>query len=494
MLSVAEIKKFIDDDATSEKKIRAKEGQNYYEGRHDIMDCRLFYWNGDGNLVEDTTRSNIKISHPFFTILSDQLSSYMLSFSENPIRAKEKVEGLQDYLDVYFDDEFWAEIGDLLSGAYNKGFEYLYAYKNEEDRLAFECADSMGVVEVRAKDTDDKCDYIIYWYIDRVDKGKKKVKRIQVWSEAETHYFVQVENGKITKDNTVAINPRPHIVYTDEHGEKMCDCLGFIPFWRLDNNKKQFSGLKPIKHLIDDYDLHACSLSNNLQDFDTPLHVVRGFDGHGEDGLNKLQTNLKTKKIVGVDSEGDVEIKTVSIPYDARKAKLELDKEGIFTFGMGFDPTKAGDGNITNIVIKARYTLLDLKANALEKRLRRLLKKIIKVVLDEINEVNGKDYQLKDIEFDFERSIMTNETENIQNEQIRAATQQILLNNILNIAANIGDEQALKAICDVMDWDFEALQGEIEKVQEEKNLEGAKATLDNVIPEDEPIIEEPVEE
>jgi hypothetical protein len=494
MLSIAEIKQFIDDDIASEKKTKAKIGQKYYEAEHDILKYRLFYWNADGKFVEDKTRSNIKISHPFFTILSDQLSAYMLSFKENPIRAKEKVEGLQEHLDTYFDEDFWAEIGDLISGAYNKGFEYLYAYKNEDDRLAFECADSMGVVEVRAKDTDDKCEYIIYWYIDRIDKGKKTVKRIQVWSETETHYFVQIENGAIEKDDTVLPNPRPHIVYEDEHGELIGDSLGFIPFWRLDNNKKQFSGLKPIKHIIDDYDLHACSLSNNLKDFDTPLHVVKGFDGHGEEGLNKLQTNLKTKKIVGVDAEGDVEVRTVDIPYQARKEKLELDKEGIFTFGMGFDPTKVGDGNITNVVIKSRYTLLDLKANALEKRLKKLLKKIIKVVLDEINTVNDTDYQLKDVKFDFERSITTNETENIQNAKIEAETKQLEVNTILNIAANVGDEQTLKALCDVMDWDFDELQGEIEKIQEENNLNNAKKTLETVIPEDEPIIEEPVEE
>lgn len=495
MLSIAEIKRFIDDDITSEKKQRAKIGQKYYEAEHDILQCRLFYWNADGKLVEDTTRSNIKISHPFFMILSDQLSSYMLSFKESPIKAKEKVEGLQEHLDQYFDDDFWAEIGDLISGTYNKGFEYLYAYKNEDDRLAFECADSMGVVEVRAKDTDDHCEYIIYWYIDRVDKGKKTVKRIQVWSEIETHYFVQVENGKIVKDDTVEINPRPHIIYEkDEHGNQTCDCLGFIPFWRLDNNKKQFSGLKPIKHIIDDYDLHACSLSNNLKDFDTPLHVVKGFDGHGEDGLNKLQDNLKTKKIVGVDSEGDVEVRTVAIPYEARKVKLELDKENIFTFGMGFDPSKVGDGNITNVVIQSRYTLLDLKANALEKRLKKLLKKIIKVVLDEINTVNDTDYQLKDVKIDkFEHSITTNETENIQNKKTEAETKQIEVNTILNIAANVGDEQTLKALCDVMDWDFDELKGEIDKVQEEKNLEDTKKTLEGVNPEGEPI-KEPIEE
>ena len=499
MLSIAEIKTFIDDDITSEKKQFAKVGQRYYEADHDILKCKLYYYNAEGKVVEDTTRANIKISHPFFMILSDQLASYMLSFNENPIRAKQKVEGLQDYLDQYFDDDFWSEVGDLISGAYNKGFEYLYPYKNEDDRLAFECADSMGVVEVRAKDTDDKCEYIIYWYIDRVDKGRKTVKRIQVWSETETHYFVQVEDGQIEKDDTVEINPRPHTIYTDEMGEKLGASLGFIPFWRLDNNKKQFSGLKPIKRIIDDYDLHACSLSNNLKDFDTPLYVVRGFEGNGssEEALNELFTNVKTKKMIGVDAEGDVEVRTVDIPHEARKEKLELDKEGIFTFGMGFDPTKVGDGNITNVVIKSRYTLLDLKANKLEKRLKKLLKKIIKVVLDEINTENKKDYQLKDIEFNFTRSIMTNETENVQNAKTEAETKQIEINTILNIAANVGDEQTLKMLCDSLDLDFDEVK-RLQEKQAEEGLTGAKKALDNVIPEGEPtkepIEEEPVEE
>ena len=70
MLSIEEIKRFIDDDMTSEKKQLAKVGQRYYEAEHDILQYRVFYWNADGNLEEDKTRSNIKISHPFFMILS----------------------------------------------------------------------------------------------------------------------------------------------------------------------------------------------------------------------------------------------------------------------------------------------------------------------------------------------------------------------------------------------------------------------------------------
>lgn len=483
MLSIAEIKKFISDDTASEKKRAAAIGQRYYEADHDILKCRLFYYNADGKLVEDKTRSNVKIPHPFFTELTDQLSAYMLSFDENPIRAKDSAKGLQDHLDSYFDDEFWDEIGELITGAYSKGFEYLYTYKNADNKLVFQCADSMGVVEVRATDTDDGCKYVIYWYTDRIEKGKKEIRRIQVWSDKETAYFVQSgKDGKIEIDKSVPVNPRPHVVYTDpKTKKKMGYGLGYIPFWRLDNGKKQFSGLKPIKALIDDYDLMECGLSNNLTDFDTPLHVVSGFQG---DNFDELQTNLKTKKIVGVDSEGDVQVRTVDIPYEARKVKADEDEKNIYRFGMGFNSSQVGDGNVTNVVIRSRYTLLDMKANKMEKRLRKLLKQIIKVVLAEINQEHKTDFQLSDIKFHFTHEITTNETENIQNDKIKAETKQIEVNTILNIAASIGDEQALRALCDIMEYDYDELQRQIKKQQEEESLAAAQTALDGVIPDD----------
>jgi hypothetical protein len=486
MLTVNEIKRFIDDDISSEKKRLAAIGQNYYEAKHDILNSRMFYWNTDGVLVEDRARSNIKIPHPFFMELSDQLSAYMLSFKENPIRAKEQAEGLQDYLDLYFDEEFWSEIGDLISGTYNKGFEYVYGYKSAENRLAFRCADSMGVVEVREKDTDDGCAYFIYWYIDRIDKGRKMIKRIQVWSEQETTFFVQAGNGRIMKDESEPINPRPHVVYTDEKtGKRMGYGLGYIPFWRLDYNKKQHSGLKPIKHLIDDYDLMMCGLSNNLIDFDTPLHVVSGFQG---DNLDELQRNLKTKKVIGLpDDGGGVEIKTVDIPYQARKAKADEDEKNIYRFGMGLNTNGLKDtAATTNLAIQAAYTLLDLKAEKLDKRLKKLLKDLIKPVLAEINQENGTDYQLSDVEIDFStRSTMTNETENIANEKVKAETKQIQVNTILNVAASIGDEEALKGICEVLELDFEELKGQLEKMQDQNGTADARSALEVVVPDDE---------
>ena len=479
MLTEAEIRWLIDDDAMSEKKRQAAVGQRYYEAEHDILNYRVFYYNTDGVLVEDKARSNSRICHPFFTEHVDQLTAFMLSFEENPIQAKATAEGLQDHLDVYFDDEFWAEMAEVITGTTAKGFDYLYGYKNHEDRLAFQHADSLGVVEVRAKDTDDGCEYIIYWYVERIGKDKKLIKRIQIHDKDQIWFYMQEDDGKLVLDDNQLINPRPNIVWTDpKTGAMYGDSLGFIPFWRLDNNRKQFSGLKPIKGLIDDYDMMECGLSNNVQDFDKPIHLIKGFDG---DDLDELQQNIKTKKIMGVSPDGGLEILTVDIPYMARKTKADEDEKNIYRFGMAFNSSQMGDGNITNVVIRSRYTLLELKAGKLEKRIRRFLKPIIQVVLDEINATNGTDYQYTDVEIHFEHIVPTNEQENVQNAKTEAETEQIKVNTILNVAANIGDEAALQAICDILDMDFDDLKGQLEKLNEEQNTLNAQATLEGVV-------------
>lgn len=476
MLTESEILRFINEDKVSAKKRLAKMGQKYYEAEHDILQYRVFYYNTDGKLVEDKGRANIKIPHPFFTELVDQCVQYMLSGKDGFV--KSDIPELQDRLDEYFDDDFKSELNDVLTGAVSKGFDYMYAYMNADGRVAFQYADSMGVVEVRAKDTDDGCEYVIYWYVDRIAKENKLIKRIQVWDAQQTTFYVQEEEGKLILDEKEKLNPRPHITYKKDGDDAIYyENFGFIPFFRLDNCKKQWSGLKPIKALIDDYDMMSCGLSNNIADFDHPLHVVKGFQG---DNLEELQQNLKTKKMIGVDDTGGVEVHTIDIPYQARQAKMQEDEKNIYRFGMGFNSAQLGDGNVTNVVIKSRYALLDLKCNKLEIRLKRFLKKILKVILKEINRIDGTDYQMKDVWFDFKREVMTNASDNALIEKTDAETQQIKLNSILNIAQALDNDTVLQAICEILGLDYEDVQL---KVQQDE-AEQAEQMLNRITPED----------
>lgn len=477
MLKLSEIKHFIEEDRTSRKKKMAEQGQKYYEGEHKIMGSLIFYIDADGNVKEDTLRSNVKISHPFFTELVDQEVQYMLSGDENFIKSDNPE--LQKQLELYFNDSFWSEVYEMLTGCISKGFDYMYAYKSVNGRLKFQHADSTGVVEVQAKYADDNEDHVIYWYIDRIGKGNKVIKRIQVWDKKETYYYKQVNDGKIVEDDQEELNPRPHIVTENEKGERFGSSFEFIPFFRLDNGSKQFSGLKPIKDLIDDYDLMACSLSNNLQDFTDAIYVVSGFQGAN---LDEMIQNIKAKKHLGVAPDGGLEIKTIDIPYEARKVKLELDEKNIYRFGMGFNSAQLGDGNITNIVIKSRYALLDLKCNKLEIRLKEFLRKIVKVVLDEINADGQTDYKTEDIYFVFPREVITNAQDNAQIELLVAQKQGQQLNNILSVANTLDDETVIQAICSILDIDYEEIKDKL--AVGEKDTESAQKTLEGIVSDD----------
>lgn len=460
ILTVDEIQKWIDNDKASAKKRDAQKGVDYYEGRHDIKNSKIFYVDAKGGLREDTTKSNIKISHPFFTENVDQTVQYVLSGDEGIFKSDDPQ--LQKILNERFNDndDFRAQLYEALTGSQVKGFEYMYKYKDKDGKTAFECADSMGVVEVRAKDTADKCDYLIYWYIDRVGIDNEKIIRIQVWDKAQTCFYVQKENGKIEKDADQEINPRPHTIYKKDGDEQTYyEDFGEIPFYKLSNGRKEVSALWPIKPLIDDYDIMNCGLSNNIQDTVEAMYFVTGFEG---DNLDQLIYNLKAKKAVGATDGGSIQQLTTNVPVEARKLKMEVDEQNIYRFGFGLNTHGLKDtATTTNIAIKSAYSLLDLKANRIIISLKQFLRKLLKSVLEEINEEMGTDYRQTDVYFKFDPEVPTNALENAQIELTEAQTRQAEINTVLNLRDTLDNETIVQLICEQLDISYEDIKDKL---------------------------------
>lgn len=484
MLTKEEIKKFIAEDEASEIKQTAKVGQDYYEGRHDILDYRMFYWNADGKLIEDETRSNVKIPHPFYTELVDQGTQHILSGEEDIFQSEDPE--LKKKLDLYFNRNraFRAELSETITGQQAKGYDYMYAYK-KNDRLAFENADCLGVVEVEGRFAEDGKDQRIWRYVDRIDKDGHTQWKILVIDDENTHFYCQTDEGEIEDDDSVEHNPRPHALYKNKKtGELVKKEFGFLPFFRLDMNKKRAPLLRAVKSLIDDYDLMASSLTNNLIDFDHPLHVVRGFRGNN---LDELADNLKTKKMIGLpEGEGGVDIQVVDIPYQARQAKLDLDERGIYKFGMGLNMEGLKDTSATtNIAIKAAYSLLELRCNKMKEQLEKFLEEIVTVVLDEINADEGTAYTIDQVEFVFKPEIMSNAKENAEIELTDAQRKQAEVNTLLGLRETLDDETIVQCICEVMEIDYEEIKSKLPQPEDDP-IPQAKTELDGVVLENKP--------
>lgn len=486
MLSIEEIKLYIDKDRTSAKKREARVGERYYNGDNDIRHYRIFYIDKDGNPQEDKTRSNIKKPSNFFKENVDETVNYFLSGDDRIVRSDDPV--LQGYLDEYFLDDFKDEFGDLLSYAIRQGRAWFYNYKNKEDRLAFKACGNIEVVQVEAKYASDKQDHIIYYYQEHDITEDKIITKIQVWDRDYTTYYEE-RDGQIKVDTYYEINPRPHIIYKDAKGNLTYDTFGYIPFFEMDNNKMQTSDLKAIKEHIDDYDLMNCGLSNDLVDLSQGFYVVKGFYG---DEIEELVHNIRARKFIGVSDEGNVDVKTVTIPYEARQAQMEIDEKNIYRFGFAFNSNNVGDGNITNIVIKSRYTLLDLKCEALEKRARKLLRRILEPVLDEINAIYDTGYTLKNVYFKFEREMIVNELDNAQIELVKAQTKQTNIGTLLNVHTILGQQLLQEQVCEELELDYDEIKDKL-PIQETIDLNAASEELVNATIEEEEQEEVPTE-
>ena len=449
------LSRFIDDavktDRQSPIKEKMSEGLKYYDYKHDILKFRLFYYNEDGKLVEETNRSNIKIPHAFFTEQVDQKVQYLLS---NPVEFETADTELKTYLEEYIDDDFQLMLQEMVEGASKKAYEFAYVYRATSGKLLFKVADSRKVVVIY--DDMNEVIAIIRYYDTDITKDNRKVTvtKAELWDTEKTWFFVSSSdyNNRFILDNSQEINPRYHQVVTDNDGKLLGKGFGYIPFLKLSNNKNEKTDLEPIKALIDDYDLMACALSNNLVDFDHPIYAVKGY---GKDNLDELVTNLRTKRTVGVSQDGGIDVKTVDIPVTARKTKLETDKEAIYKFGMAFDSSQVGDGNITNIVIKSRYSLLDLKCNKTEIRLRAFIKQLLDIIIQDINERYQKSFKRQQVEVVITRSTLINQTDNAETEKVEAETKGQLIQNLLDVAPYLDDESLLKKICAVQELDYD---------------------------------------
>lgn len=475
MLTVEEIKKFIEQDAVSDRKRQAREGQRYYEGDHDILKKKLYFLNNQGELLEEKFKSNYRIPHPFFTELTDQEVQFLLSGEDGFMHAQDP--DFQKVLDERFNNncDFLLEFSEVLTDTVVNGFGYMYGYMGEDGQTHFQCADSMGVVEVRAKETSDRCDYVIYWYVDRITPEGKRIKRVEVWDKSHVHYFYQVDDGEIMSDTEEEHNPRPHILYTK--GKKLYEAnYSTIPFFLLKNNRKQTSGLKPVKALIDDYDIINSGLTNNIEDTSEAIYVVTGFPG---DDIDELMLNLKAKKHIGMAEGGSVDVKTVDIPFEARRVKMDITKEDIYHAGMGFNSTGLKDSSATtNLQIQMGYQLLQMKTTKFEANVKQFLGCMLDIVINEVNKQNGTDYKKSEVTIDFKPETPTNAKENVEIEHIKAQTMQTNVNTYLSIQANIGDEMLLKKIAEEIGVDYDDLKASAPKPEDDP-LYKAQETLEN---------------
>lgn len=455
-----ELKQFIKANAVTNK--QAELGVKYYNGQHDILDNRIFWIDENGRLQEDKSASNIRIPHQFMTELVDQKVQFLLSNGIKPV-ADETADGLQDFLDAYYNEDFMQSVEDLITNASQKGFEYLYAQADATGKVQFIVADGLKIYPL-TDSMGNVVKILRVWSEDvKIDNRSVTLTHAELYDQATVTYFIQQGNANFEIDPSMQPNPRPHVINTVVVGNEVTQQgrgFGTIPFYRFQNNIAEKTDLEPIKPLIDDYDLMDAFMSNNLQDMADAIYVFRG---EADMDAAEMRMNIKAKKgVITGDNNYDFDMKTYNIPVEGRRTKMDIDRQNIYKFGMGVDSLQVGDGNITNVVIMSRYELLNMKANKLETRVRALLKWVNQLVINDINRINGTAYDPADVTFEMERKMLINEKDNADTKKTEADTLSVSIQVLLSVAPYIDKETMLRQIADKFDLDYEEVANRLE--------------------------------
>lgn len=355
---VAEHQEFVKKAATAE---------SYYRNYNDIKENGALNQQYDAylkaNNLNPLRNADNRISHNWHKLLVDQKISY--GFSYPPMFDVGNPDTNKKIVDV-LGDEYSKVIKDLAVDASNCGVAWLHTWV-DENGFNYAVVDPKQVIPIYSSDLKKELVAVLRAY-ELTGEDGIFYQRFEYWTDKDCTFFVKESNGEINLE--FAFEGVPNII---KHKMAM---VPFIPFY---NNSTHTSDLDMYKDLIDAYDKVVSGFANDLDDVQEVIFVISGY---GDEDRDKFIADLKKYKTIKVDPpDGAVNTIRAEIPYEARKAFLEMVKKQIFISGMGVNPDQERFGNASGVSLQFLYSLLELKMALMETEFRVGLSKLIRAIL-----------------------------------------------------------------------------------------------------------------
>ncbi|NYV63802.1 phage portal protein [Bacillus sp. Gen3] len=386
------------------------DGQRYYENKHDILERKKMVVGEGGALQEVNNIANNKIVHGFIRKLVDQKIGYLLSL---PFTIQNENKEYMDLLTEYFNKKFYRMFQNVGKEAINKGKAWIHNYYDEQGNFKFKRIPSEEIIAFWKDSERTELDYIIRSF--RVNQwvGKKKetVHKVEVWDSTGVYRYV-VHKGKLIPDVEVG-EYSPHLIR--ENGDELEGVnWNRVPFVCFKYNDEELPILNYVKSIVDDYDKQKSDNSNNLEELPNGgIYVVKNYDGTD---LGEFRRNLSVYRAVKVTEEGGLETLNLEIDTEAFKTHMEMQRKDLYELGRGVDTQSDRLGNDqSGIALRFLYADLDMDANIIETEFQAALEQLKWFIDQDIAIRTAKDYSSEEVEFIFNRDIIINESEVIEN-------------------------------------------------------------------------------
>jgi SPP1 family phage portal protein len=399
-------------------------GQRYYENRNDILQRRRMVIGEGGSLWEDPNLANTRISHAFAKKLVDQKCQYLLG---NPLAISSDCEELNSLMNEIFDKQMLRRLGNVCKECINKGIAWLQIYINSDGKLDFMKIPAEEVIPLWQDGEKRFLQGIIrvYTVLEYVGKEPTKAVKVEYWTDEGVRYYrMEKDDSRKNKPNYSLVpdedikqkfkdlklkkdEPFPHFI----HGRKF-GCWEKVPFVAFRYNEEELPLISFIKGLIDDYDILKSDDTNTILDNPNSLLVIRNYDGTD---LGEFRRNLAAYRAVKVSDNGGLESICADINTTSINEHLNMVRKDLFEMGGGVDTQNNHTGNTSGEYLKYLYADLDLDCNGIEREFQSSLEQLLYFICRYYKLLTEVDYSKEKVNFLFNRDIIINETEAINN-------------------------------------------------------------------------------
>lgn len=403
------------------------EGQKYYENITEIQNKQRYYIDDNQRIAASKFFSNFKLAHSIPRKLVNQKAGLLL---KKNINVKEVIDDGQKEDPEYkkqlkktFNDRMHKRLKYTLIEAVNKGISWWQVYIDEDGKLKVRRVNAEKIVVLWQDDEHEVVDAIIMVYKMVLYEGteKKIVKKAEYWDLEGVRYLIY-ENGELIND-VERLEEVKDTVLKEDDGNGMVLCSHFIydgqpsnwekiPFiyWKYNGDEKPL--IYYLKSLIDCYDELTSIMADTIKDAPNGVNVVKNY---AED-IKKFNKNLQKLNTIFLDEDGDYRRENITIDINAFKEFIELLRRDIYETGAGVDTqSEKFQTAQSGVALEELFNDLDLDCSNIETEFQSSLEYFMFFENTYLQMTTAKDYHEKEVDFVFNKTMITNEKEKIEN-------------------------------------------------------------------------------
>lgn len=402
---VKEIRRF----KISKRRTDMMNGERYFEGKHDILSRQRTVIGKNGDLEIVKNLPNNRIVDNQYKKMVVQKTNYLLG---QPFTIQCKNEQYTKLLKQFLNKKFMRTLKAVGEDSLNCGIGWLFPMYDEYGQFTFKRFSPLEIIPLWKDAEHSVLESFIRIYQVVAYKGnqEKIIEKVEVYDESGVSYFELTDGGKLIHDGDEHV---PYFSIEDQ---------GFnwtrIPLIPFKYNNKEIPLINMVKSLQDGLNLIESNFQNQMEeDTRNTILVLVNYDG---ENLGEFRKNLATYgavKVRTVDGAGgDVRTLQVEVNADNYKAIIELFKKAIIENAMGYDAKDDRmSGNPNQMNIQSMYSDIDLDANGMETEYQAALEELLWFINMHLFNVGHGDFEGEDVEIIFNRDMMINEAEVIEN-------------------------------------------------------------------------------